>query len=101
MSGAEGQAGSGAETHYLLLYDYVEDMASRRGPYRADHLARIKAEQEAGRVTMAGALGNPPTGAAIVFRGVSAGHVEDFVRDDPYVRAGLVPRWRVERWNLV
>ena len=92
---------SGDVGHLLLLYDYVEDMGSRRGPYRADHLARIAAEQEAGRVVMAGALGDPPAGAAIVFRGVSPGFVEEFVRADPYVLAGLVTQWRVERWSLV
>lgn len=88
-------------THYLLLYDYVEDVLERRGPYRSDHLARIKAEQDAGRVVMAGALGDPPSGAAIVFRGVEREFVEGFVREDPYVRAGLVPRWHVVRWNLI
>lgn len=87
--------------HYLLLYDYVEDMLSRRDRYRSDHLARITAEREAGRVAMAGALGDPPHGAAIVFRGVSPDFVEDFAREDPYVRAGLVTRSRVARWNLV
>jgi uncharacterized protein YciI len=87
--------------HYLLLYDYVESVLDRRGPYRSDHLGRIKAEQDAGRVAMAGALGDPPSGAAIVFRGVEREFVEDFARADPYVRAGLVPTWRVERWSLV
>jgi uncharacterized protein YciI len=87
--------------HHLLLYDYVENVLDRRGPYRSDHLARIKAEQDAGRVAMAGALGDPASGAAIVFRGVEREFVEDFARTDPYVRAGLVPTWRVERWNLV
>ena len=46
--------------HHLLLYRYVPDIAERRAPHREAHLARIRAEQEAGRVTLAGALGNPP-----------------------------------------
>jgi uncharacterized protein YciI len=50
---------------------------------------------------MAGALGNPPTGGAIVFQGVDREQVESFVAADPYVEAGLVTAWRVERWNLV
>lgn len=89
------------EAHHLLLYDYVEDVASRRGPYRSEHLARIGSEREAGRVVMAGALGAPPVGAAIVFRGVDADFIEGFAQGDPYVRAGLVARWHVEPWNLV
>jgi uncharacterized protein YciI len=90
-----------SEGTHLLLYDYVHDMSSRRGPYREAHLARIASEREAGRVVMAGALGDPPRGAAIVFTGVDAEFVEGFVRGDPYVEAGLVPRWHVERWYLV
>ncbi|HEY2770695.1 MAG TPA: YciI family protein [Solirubrobacteraceae bacterium] len=87
--------------HQLLLYEYVEDMASRRGPYREAHLERIRGEQDAGRVTLAGALGDPPAGGAIVFKGVDRAHVEAFVDDDPYRQAGLIASWRVEPWKLV
>ncbi|MGI8506255.1 MAG: YciI family protein [Solirubrobacteraceae bacterium] len=86
------------DVHHLLLYDYVEDMADRRRPHREAHLERIRAEREAGRITSAGAF-DPPTGAAIVFQGVNRGHVEAFVAEDPYVVAGLVTSWRVQRWN--
>lgn len=89
------------EDTYLLLYTYVPDIAERRGPHREAHLARIVAEQAAGRVIMAGALGTPPTGGAIVFRGVSPEHIEQFTAADPYVQAGLVTAQRIERWNLV
>jgi uncharacterized protein YciI len=92
---------SGADSHHLLLYEYVEDILERRGPHREGHLGRIRAEKEAGRVTLAGALGNPPTGAAIVFSGVDRDAIEAFVGGDPYVRAGLVRSWRIEPWNLV
>ncbi len=86
---------------YLLLYTYVPDMAERRGPYREAHLERIRAERDAGRVTMAGALGNPPSGGAIVFAGVSRQDVEAFTAADPYVQAGLVTEQRIEPWTLV
>ncbi len=86
---------------YLLLYTYVDDMADRRGPYRDAHLERIRAEREAGRIVMAGALGTPPTGGAIVFQGVAPEHIEQFTAADPYVEAGLVTSMRIERWNLV
>jgi uncharacterized protein YciI len=87
--------------HHLLLYEYVDDMAARRGPYRQDHLARIRDEREAGRVVLAGALGDAPAGAAIVFQDVDRDRVEAFVRADPYVAAGLVTSHRIEVWNLV
>lgn len=88
-------------THHILFYDYVEDVAQRRGPYREAHLARIGAEREAGRVTMAGALGDPPHGAAIVFKGATPEDIEAFAAGDPYVTAGLVTNRRIERWNIV
>jgi hypothetical protein len=92
---------SASDSHHLLLYEYVEDIAERRGPYREGHLERIRAEKDAGRVVMAGALGNPPSGGAIAFRGVGRDHVEQFVDADPYVQASLVRSWRIEPWNLV
>jgi uncharacterized protein YciI len=86
---------------YLLLYAYVEDMADRRGPYRDGHLERIRAEQEAGHVVMAGALGDPPRAGALVFQGVAREHVERFTAGDPYVQAGLVTEQWIEPWTLV
>ncbi len=51
---------------------------------------------------MAGALGDPPHGAAIVFAdGVSPSDIETFALEDPYVEGGLVTARRVERWNVV
>ena len=88
-------------THQILFYDYVEGILERRGPYREAHLAGIRAERDAGRVVMAGALGDPPHGAVIVFGAVERGEIEAFARSDPYVQAGLVAAWRVEPWNVV
>jgi hypothetical protein len=51
---------------------------------------------------MAGALGDPPHGGAFVF-GPEAKQeqIEEFVRADPYIEAGLVTDWRIEVWNVV
>jgi uncharacterized protein YciI len=89
------------DVHHLLIYEYVDDMLERRGPYREAHLANIRAERDAGRVVMAGALGDPPSGGAMVFKGITPERIEAFVQVDPYVTAGLVSSWRVKRWNLV
>jgi uncharacterized protein YciI len=86
---------------YLLLYTYVEDMAERRGPYREEHLANIRAEKDAGHIKLAGALGTPPSGGAIAWAGVTAEDIERFTAADPYVINGLVTSQRIERWNLV
>jgi uncharacterized protein YciI len=91
---------AGAQTHHLLFYDYVEEILERRAPHREAHLARLRADREAGRIVMAGALGEPPHGAAIVFRGVDAAWIEEWASADPYVQAGLVTSRRVEPWTV-
>jgi uncharacterized protein YciI len=92
---------SDSHQHHLVLYDYVADVAQRRAPHRDRHLERIRSEQEAGRLIMAGALGDPPSGGAFVFRDTSPEAIETFVRDDPYMHAGLITGWRVQAWTLV
>jgi uncharacterized protein len=88
-------------THHILFYEYVTDVVDRRGPYREAHLARIRQERDAGRIVMAGALGDPPHGAAIVFKDAPPEAIEEFAVSDPYVEAGLVTTRRIERWNVV
>jgi uncharacterized protein YciI len=92
---------AGAGDHHLLLYAYVEDVAERRSPYRESHLARIGSERERGHIVMAGAIGDPPNGAAFVFKGLDPDQIEEFIRGDPYVEAGLVTSWRIEPLKLV
>jgi uncharacterized protein len=88
--------------HHLLLYEYVPDVLERRGPYREEHLANIRDGKEAGRILMAGPLGDPPNGAAIVFGDLTArDEVEAFVQADPYVQGRIVTAWRIEPWTLV
>jgi uncharacterized protein YciI len=85
---------------YLALVDtYVANVLERRAPYRDGHLDLIRAWQADGRIVAAGALGDPPSGALLVFAYAAA--VEQYVAADPYVGAGLVTSWRVETWNVV
>jgi uncharacterized protein YciI len=88
------------DVHHLLLYEYVPEMAQRREPYRGPHRERIVAEREAGRIVAAGAF-DPPIGGALVFKGVDRETVEAFVAADPYMEAGLITSWRVQRWMLL
>ncbi len=90
-----------SDEHHLLVYDYVDDMLARRVPHREAHLDRIRSERDAGRIVMAGALGDPPTGGAIVFRGVDPDWIETWVKADPYVEAGLVTAHRMNLWKVV
>jgi len=87
--------------HVLLSYDYVDDILERRGPHREAHLAQARAWLDDGRLVAAGALGDPPTGAAFIFTERPPEEVEAFVDADPYVAAGLVTGWRIAPWNVV
>jgi uncharacterized protein YciI len=83
----------------VLLYDYVEDIAERRGPHRPAHLALLNDVHASGDCVMGGALGDPPHGGLIVFRSAEA--AERFVGQDPYVAAGLVKAHRIVPWTVV
>jgi hypothetical protein len=91
----------GTGLHHILFYDYVADVLERRAPHREAHLALLRGWKDDGKLVMAGVLGDPPHGAAIVFHVGDGTEVEQFVAADPYVAAGLVTRWRVEPWNVV
>lgn len=87
--------------HYLLSYEYVEDMAQRRAPYRAGHLALARAAHERGELLMAGAFSDAPAGAVLLFRAEEPGVVDSFVAADPYVQNGLVTRRQVRPLQVV
>ncbi len=85
--------------YQVLGYEYVENMLERRVPHRDAHLARVQVERDAGRIVMAGPLGDPPSGALLVFAdAVPVEKIDAFVAGDPYVEAGLVTGWRIEPW---
>lgn len=87
------------ELHHALFYDYVEDILERRAPHREAHLAHIARARDSGGLVMAGALGDPPSGALFVFAADS--DPEAFAGEDPYVLNGLVTARRVLPWNVV
>jgi uncharacterized protein YciI len=87
--------------HFALLYDVVDNFAERRLPFREEHLRLIRDANARGLIQFAGALGDPPDGALIIFHTDSAAAVEAFARADPYVIEGLVTAWRVRPWNVV
>ena len=88
-------------TRMLLTYDYVSDVLERRGPLREEHLANIAREVEAGRLLTAGAVGDPPTGALLVWTEDAADAIPVVVEADPYVRGGLVTAYHVQPWTVV
>ena len=87
--------------HFALMYEVVDGFIDKRMPHREAHLALVRGAQARGELVMAGALGDPPDGALLVFRGDSGEVAERFARADPYVLQGLATRWQVRPWNVV
>ena len=87
------------ETLNVLIYDYVADILERRAPHRDAHLALLAEWKSDGRLVMAGATGDPVSGALIVFR--NGADIDAYRAADPYVLAGLVAAHRVVRWTVV
>ena len=87
--------------HYLLFYDVTPDYPTRRMQFRNEHLKLAWEAVERGELVLGGALGDPVDGAILFFQGRSPEAAERFAQADPYVRNGLVTRWRVRPWTTV
>ncbi len=87
--------------YFMLLYDVVENFVERRAVFREAHLKLVHAAHERGELILAGALGDPVDGAALVFQTEDRSVAERFAENDPYVKGGLVKAWKVRKWNLV
>lgn len=87
--------------YYLLFYDYVENIVERRAPYRDAHLKLAREALGRGEIVMGGAFAEPVDGAMLLFDVEDQSVVDEFVRKDPYVAAGLVRQWRIRPWSVV
>jgi uncharacterized protein YciI len=89
-------------SYFVLRYDaVVDDYVNRRVPFRTEHLRLLREAHARGEVVMAGAVGENPDGAIIIFRSETPVTAEQFVANDPYVKNGLILTWRVQPWNVV
>jgi uncharacterized protein YciI len=87
--------------YYALIYDGAADYVAKRTSHRDAHLALVREAHARGEILYAGAIGNPPNGALIIFRGLDPAAAEEFARRDPYVLNGVVSDWRVLPWHIV
>jgi hypothetical protein len=87
--------------HFILFYDYVDNVVERRAPFREEHLKLAQEARARGELLLAGAYADPVDGAALVFQADSQKVVEAFATRDPYVRNGIVTSWRVRPWTVV
>lgn len=87
--------------YYILLYEVVEDYVKKRAPFREEHLRLANEAAEKGQLLLGGAYDNPVDGAALVFKADNSSIVEEFVKSDPYVKNGLITKWKVRNWSVV
>lgn len=87
--------------YYALLYELVDDMLTRRVPFREEHLRLARESRERGELVMGGALSEPIDRALLVFHVDNKSKVESFAKKDPYVLNGLAKKWEVRPWNVV
>jgi hypothetical protein len=87
--------------YYALLYELVDDMVTRRVPFREEHLRLAREACDRGELLLAGALSEPVDRALLVFHVDDKSKVESFARRDPYVVNGLARKWEVRPWNIV
>ena len=87
--------------YYALFYDLVDDYIQRRTQYREEHLRLAKDSQNRGEMVLAGAFAEPADQALLLFKSDTSSVVEQFVKNDPYVRNGLVKKWTIRIWTVV
>ena len=85
---------------YVLLYESAPDYRAKVPSHLEDHRALWKRYHQAGTLLLVGPFTDPPAGGAMsVFTTRAA--AESFVRDDPFVKHGLVARYTIREWNEV
>ncbi len=87
--------------YYVLQYDYVENVVEKRAPLREAHLKLARGAHARGELVLGGALADPVDTGLLVFKVEDRAVVERFVREDPYVKGGIVRSWRVRPWTVV
>ena len=80
-----------------MHYNYVEDVLEKRPPHREKHLELAKEMCLSGGPT-APLKAEVPTGALFLFETLEA--AETFVKEDPYVTAGIVTGHSIEEWTV-
>ena len=86
---------------FLLLYDVVPNYLEARTPFRPTHLELARAAYERGDLVLGGAYADPADGAVLVWNTADKAPIEAFVASDPYVKNGVVTRWRIREWTEV
>ncbi len=87
--------------YFALIYYLVDDYLSRRTPFRERHLRLVQDANGRGDLLLAGAFSDPADRALLIFRVKNKEVIEEFIRNDPYVKNGLVTRSEIRPWSVV
>lgn len=87
--------------YYILFYEVVDDYIDKRAAFRDDQINIAREVEKNGQLVLAGAFANPVDGAAPMFQADDSSVAENFARNDPYVKNGLVKNWKVREWKVV
>ena len=86
--------------HFVLSYEKAPGYEERQKPYSAAHLAYLEGLVRQGHLLLAGNLGNPADGSALLlFQAASSDAIKAFAQNDPYVLHGIISRWSVRPWD--
>jgi uncharacterized protein YciI len=87
--------------YYALFYNVTEDYITRRAQFREEHLKLAKELNQRGELILAGALSDPYDKTLLVFKVPDKSVIEDFVKEDPYYKNGLVKSYEIRQWAVV
>lgn len=88
------------EPVWLVEGTYAPDASETRGPFRAEHLARLRELKATGTVVEAGAFADVSASIVIV-RAADEQAALDLVRDDVYLRNGVWVEVRARAFGRV
>jgi uncharacterized protein YciI len=85
---------------FVMWGSYCEDVLEKRSPYRADHLAGLKSQQESGVLV---ALGPTVDNTKVfgIYEAADEAIVRQLIEGDPYWRHGIWMEYEVYAWNQV
>ena len=84
---------------FVLTYEYVENVAEKRAPLRASHLAYAK-DMVAKGVLLAGGAFNPLTHGMLIING-TRDDADNLAKRDPYVVGKIVKNYDIKEWTVV
>jgi hypothetical protein len=81
----------------VLFYRSAPDVMTKAPVHFPAHKERLDAFQRHGDLLAVGTWADPREGSMAVFRTRAA--AEEFVKDDPFVKNGVVSSYEIKDWN--